>query len=41
MNGFMKATLSGLAALALLGATGCDDSKDIEQHSCGTIPSSG
>ena len=28
MNGFMKATLSGLAVLALLGATGCEDTKD-------------
>jgi len=28
MKGFMRATLSGLAVLALLGATGCDDRKD-------------
>ncbi|MEK7347546.1 MAG: hypothetical protein AABZ94_01605 [Candidatus Eisenbacteria bacterium] len=28
MNGFLKSTLTGLAVLALLGATGCNDSKD-------------
>ncbi|HEY6572981.1 MAG TPA: hypothetical protein VI198_06640 [Candidatus Eisenbacteria bacterium] len=28
MKGFLKATLGGLAVLALLGATGCDDTHD-------------